>query len=335
VADCYVSIDDLNLKAGDVIARHTGAEAGLVTSGAAGGMLLEAAACIAGADRAKIARLPNTDGMTNEIIIHRSHRVGFDQAFRMAGAKLVEVGTGHTAFDWELEAAFNERTAAVAYIFGPWLHCSLSLPEVAKIAHRHGVPVIVDAAAMLPPKENLTKFINQGADLVSFSGGKGLCGPQSTGILCGRIDLIEAARLNMSPFAGVGRPTKVCKEEIVGLIAALDRFVSLDHDAQWARWRAMANTIINLLQDIDGLDVRLEEDDPNRLGPQAVIYFLPNWQGSSAERIQEALKQGDPPIYIGRGGYRDELWITPATLQPGEEETVARRLKECLTGKQS
>jgi L-seryl-tRNA(Ser) seleniumtransferase len=334
-ADCYVSIDELNQKAGEVIAHHTGAEAGLVTSGAAGGMLLEAAACMTGTDRAKIAQLPNTDGMKNEIIIHRSHRFGFDQAFRMAGAKLIEVGMGGTSFDWELESAFNENTAAVAYIFGPWFRCGLSLPEVVEIASNHGVPVIVDAAAMLPPKENLSKFITQGADMVSFSGGKGLCGPQSTGVLCGRGDLVEAARLNMSPMAGVGRPAKVCKEEIVGLIVALERFVSLDHDEQWARWQAMSMKIVEKLQDIEGLDVRLEESDPNRFGPQAVIYFQQSWQGPSSTEVQATLRSGDISIYIGQGGYRDELWVNPATLKDGEEEVVADRLRKELTRQQS
>jgi L-seryl-tRNA(Ser) seleniumtransferase len=189
----------------------------------------------------------------------------------------------------------------------------------------------------VPPARNLTRFIEEGADLVTFSGGKGIKGPQSTGILCGRKDLIAAAVLHSlnyySPHAGIGRPMKVCKEEIVGLLTALELFEKTDHDAVWNVWRGQSKHIVDALQGISGLEVRLEDGDPNRQGPQAVIYFLPSWKGPSQEQVLHGLKQGAPPIYIGRGGYRDELWVTPITLQPGEEVVIARRLKEELTGR--
>ncbi|MDP2950319.1 MAG: aminotransferase class V-fold PLP-dependent enzyme [Chloroflexota bacterium] len=329
-ADCYVNIDELMLKAGHELAKHTGAEAGLVTAGAAAGMLLEAAACMTLGDPAKILQLPDTTGMKNEIIIPRTLRVGFDQAFRQAGAKLVEVGNTFSLGEYELEAAINERTAAVAYIFGPFLKAPLTLPQVVSVAHKHNVPVIVDASAMLPPAENLTRYIREGADMVTFSGGKGVCGPQSTGILCGRGDLIEAARLNMSPHAGVGRPTKVCKEEIIGLLTALDLFVKKDHAAEWKAWRAMSQVIVEALHEIPGLTVRMEDGDQNRQGPVAAIYFDPKWRGPSQQEVLKRLREGDPPIYIGSGWYRDELWVTPVTLRPGEERVVAGRLREAL-----
>ena len=329
-ADCYVKINDLNEKAGEVIAKHTGAEAGLVTAGAAAGMLLQAAACMTGIDPAKIKALPDSTGMPNEILIHRAHRIGFDQCYRIAGAKLVDWGDARSGPSWELEAAITERTAAIAYIFGPWLRQPLSLTEVVEIAHRSAVPVIVDASAMLPPKENLTRYIDQGADLVTFAGGKGLCGPQSTGILCGRADLVEAAKMNMSPNAGVGRPSKVCKEEIVGLITALERFVALDHEAQSARWRAMSQHIVDSVQDIPGIRPVVEDGDPNRLGPQAVVYFDVSWGGRSPKEIQDRLAEGQPPIFIGQGGYQDELWVTSVTLREGEQQIVAEKLRQML-----
>jgi L-seryl-tRNA(Ser) seleniumtransferase len=335
----YVEVPELSRKAGEVIARVTGAEAGLIVSGASAGEALMAAACLTGADEAKAAKLPDTTGLKDEIIIMRCHRNRYDGAFRLPGARFVEVGTASATPPWELEGAITENTAAVAYVIAPFFRYPLSLRQVVEIAHKHDVPVIVDAAAEVPPAGNMKAFIAEGADMVTFSGGKGIRGPQSTGILCGRKDLIAAAELHSlnyySPHAGICRPMKVCKEEVVALIAALELFERTDHEAQWAAWRKQSEVIVDALQSIPGLDVRLEDGDPNRQGPPAVIYFLPNWQGPSAESVQEALKQGDPPIYIGRGGYKGELWITPVTLQPGEEEIVAHRLKEELTGKQS
>jgi L-seryl-tRNA(Ser) seleniumtransferase len=332
-ASCYVDMHELNRRAGEVVARHTGAEAGLVTAGAAASMLLQAAACMTGTDPAKIARIPDTTGMKNELVIHRSHRMGYDQAYIVAGAKLVEVGKGRSVKPWELEAAISDKTAGVIHICRGWRFGNLELPEVVEIAHSHGVPVIVDASGVTPPLENLTKFVSQGADMVGFSGGKGLEGPQSTGILCGRSDLIEAARLNNSPNAGVGRPSKVCKEEIVGLITALERFVNLDHEARWAKWRAMSETIVDALHEVPGLTMRVEEDSPIRQGPQAVVYFNSDWRGPSSTEIQQSLIEGDPPIAVGQGGYGDELYVATVTLQEGEEHIVARRLREELTAR--
>jgi len=332
----YVEMPELNRKAGEVIARITGAEAGLVTSGASAGQVLMAAACMTGTDEARAAQLPDTMGLKNEVIIQRAHRNRYDGAFELPGTRLVEIGKARATPLWELEAAINEKTAAVAYIIAPFLHCPLSLRQVVEVAHRYGVPVIVDAAARVPPLENLKKFIAEGADMVTFSGGKGIRGPQSTGILCGRKDLIEAAELNSlnyhSPHANIGRPMKVCKEEIIGLITALELFEWTDHAAQWKTWCEQSKVIVDALQGIPGLKVCLEDDDPNREGPQAVIYFERFWRGPSPEEVQDALGRGDPAIYIGRGGYRGELWVTPVTLRDGEERVVATRLREELTG---
>ncbi len=196
-----VNIDELNEAAGAAIARMLGAEAAFVTAGASSGLILQAAACIAGDDPAKITRLPDTRGMRNEIIIQRAHRFAYDQAYRVAGGVLVDIGLARRTQPYELEEAITDRTAAVAYLISPFTSPPgiLSLEQVVAIAHRRGVPVIVDAASMLPPRENLTKFLRLGADLVSFSGGKGIRGPQSTGILAGRRDLVRAASLNASP----------------------------------------------------------------------------------------------------------------------------------------
>ena len=201
----YVDLDELNLAAGREIARYTGAESGLVVAGAAAGLLLQAAACITGDDPVLIDQLPDSTGLRNEVLLYEKHRTNYDRCYRAAGAKLVIWGGDDRPAEDQLVEAIGENTAALAYVFHPWNSCPISLEKAVSIAHDRDVPVIVDAAVTLPPATNLTAYIDQGADMVTYSGGKGLRGPQSTGILCGRADLIEAARLNNSPFKGVGR----------------------------------------------------------------------------------------------------------------------------------
>lgn len=326
-----VNMDKLNLAAGEIVAGATGAEAGLVSAGSASSMTLQAAACMTGTDPARINRLPDSSGMKHEIIIQRGHKVNYDQSYRAAGATLVEIGNTRGTQAWELEAAINENTAAVAYIVAPWLAPSaLSLEQVAEVAHRRGVPVIVDAASTLPPAENLRRFIPQGADMVCYSGGKGIRGPQSTGMLCGTSELIQAATLNHSPNNAIGRGMKVCKEEIVGLITALELYMERDHDADMARWRGYAETVVDALVEVPGLNVVVEQDDVNRPVPTAVVYFAREWAGPSGQAVATTLLEGDPAIHILRGGYSDELAINPHNLQPGEAEIVAERLRRAL-----
>src|SRR3954469_9986113 len=215
----FVDMAALNRIAGERVASATGAEAGLVTAGASAALVLQAAACLTGADPAAAARLPDAPPERREIIIQKAHRNRYDGAWRLAGAKLVEIGIARTTADWELEGAIGPRTAAVAYVEQPFLRQPLALGRIVQIAHAHGVPVIVDAAAEVPPVGNLRRHTAEGADLVAYSGGKGIGGPQASGLLCGRRDLIEAVwehALNYdSPHAGIGRPMKASKESIV------------------------------------------------------------------------------------------------------------------------
>ena len=333
-ASVMVNIDQLNEKAGAEIARLTGAEAGLVTSGAAGGLLLQAAACIAGGDPARMQRLPDdTGGMPNEIIIHTMHRFPYDQAYRAAGARLVEIGNYLFTHPWELEAAINARTAAVAYLCAPFTsRRALPLARVCEIAHRHNVPVIVDAASMLPPRANLRRYLNDGADLVIYSGGKGVRGPQGTGILCGRADLIDAARANGSPAQFLGRPMKVAKEEILGLTTALAMFVDEDEDAEMAYYHTLARRVVDRLSAaVPGLNIALEHDGIDYLIPTAVLRLGGDWPGPAADRVAAGLQQGDPPIYLQQLGPPDELMVDPLNLTEAETEIVIRRLREVLT----
>ncbi len=327
----YVDLHELNKTAGNVIARYTGAEAGLVVAGAGAGLLLQAAACIAGSDPDLITQLPNTEGIKNEILLYDGHVSGYARCYRAAGAKLNIWNEGDEDPKDKLKSLIGRQTAAVAYLFHQWNRCPISLAEVAEIAHERGVPVIVDAAVMLPPVDSLTRFINDGADMVTFSGGKGLRGPQSTGILCGRADLIEAARQNNSPNHGIGRPAKVTKEGVVGLVAALQLFVDAEHDAEWAEWQGMTNAIVDDLRDIPGVDIRIEDNDPDRQGPNTVVYFKDDWDGPDSQTIIANLAARTPSIRLGYGKRGNEIFVAPVTLQAGDEAEVSKALREELT----
>ena len=326
-----VSLDELNRAASSIIADATGAEAGFVSSGAAGGLVLQAAAVIAGSDPAKMDRLPDSSGMKNEIIIHKSHRFPYDQCYTSVGAKFVEIGDGRRCQPWQLEAAFTENTAAVAYLFSPFItRRSIPFPEVCEIAHSHGVPVIVDAASMLPPRSNLRRFTAEGADMVIYSGGKAVRGPQGTGILCGRADLIDAAFANAAPHQFIGRGMKVAKEEIIGLMRAIQIFVDEDEDLEMAMYRRKAQQVVDALAEVDGLRVSLEHDEHNYLIPHAVMRFTRDWRGPGRNEVYQSMIAGDPPIYLHDIFDPDELAVDPLNLDDEELEIVIRRLSEVL-----
>ena len=330
-ATVLVEMGELNERAGEVIARLTGAEAGFVSSGAAGGLVLQAAACIAGSDPAKMHRLPDSQGMKNEIIIQNMHRFPYDQCYRAAGGVLVDIGDAKQAHSWHLEGAINERTAAVAYLCAPFTNRrDLPLEEVCRIAHGHRLPVIVDAASMLPPRWNLHEYLQQGADMVVFSGGKGVRGPQGTGILCGRKDLIEAAAANASPNQFMGRSMKVAKEEIVGLLTALELFVAEDEQEETRRYGQMMGRVLDVLAEVPGLEVTVEHDDFDYLIPHTVIRFKKERRGASRDQVMKTLTKGDPPIYLHDRGEPDELAVDPLNLTDEEVDTVASRLREEL-----
>lgn len=332
-SNTMVNIDALNAAAGKVLAQYSGAEAGLVTSGAAGGLVLQAAAVIAGTDPIKMNKLPDTDGMKNEIIIHRSHRFPYDQCYLSVGAKFVEIGDGRRCNEWELEGAFTENTAAAAYLFSPFItRRSIPFPRFCEISHSNGIPVIVDAASYIPPRSNLKQYIAQGADLVIYSGGKGVRGPQGTGILCGKADLIEAAYANASPHQFIGRGLKVSKEEIIGLVKALEIFVNEDEDAENERYKRMCSKVVDALVEIPGLSVEVVHDRYDYLIPMAQIGFTDEWDGASRDTIWEELANSDPVIYLGNIGGPDELLVDPFNLTDSELEVVIERLHNKLVG---
>lgn len=349
-----VRMDELQEAASRVIAEATGAEAGIVTSGASAALTLAAAACMAGLDVNRMNRLPDTSGMPHEIVVHRSHRNDYDHALRAAGARFIEVGFNYYTFEYEVANAIGPATAALFYQAGVE-GCAVPLREFARIAHEHRVPVIVDAAAELPPRENLKRFIREGADLVAFSGGKHLRGPQSTGILCGRADLILSAalqhqdmdvfpqswplrrliaegRLAGPPHHGIGRGFKVGKEEIAGLLTALQLYPCRDIEAERRQWMADMQVVVEAVRSLPGVEATLVYPHPSgREAPYARIRIDARAAGIDAHDVIIALQEGEPPICVfERFAMSGAVVVMPEGLKPGEAAIVAARLCEVL-----
>jgi L-seryl-tRNA(Ser) seleniumtransferase len=267
--------------------------------------------------------------MPNEIVIHRAHRINYDLMYRVGGGRLVEIGMPFETARWELERAIGERTAAVAYHDSP--NCSsgaLDFATVVEIAHARGVPVIVDSASTLPPVDHLRRWIRWGADLVIYSGGKGIRGPQDSGILAGRKNLIEAARLNGNPHASIGRGMKVSKEAMVGLWVALDHFLTADHEADYRARLARAETLAAQIG--ERADVRCEVEADWDAWPAPIVRIFPRASRWQPAAIRDALTRGDPPIHINaeRGG----LMVSTHCLMPGDVEVIVDRLHALLDG---
>jgi D-glucosaminate-6-phosphate ammonia-lyase len=349
----FVPLQELQGCASEMIARVTGAEAGCVASGAGACLFLAAAACMAGDDLAAMERLPNTDGLRNEIVVHRAHRNPYDHVVRAAGARLVEVGylgvvSSPGTQGWELESAITERTCAFLYVTPLVPNEVLPLSAFAEIAHRHDVPVIVDAAGAMPPVENLTRFIADGADLVAYSGGKGIGGPAASGFLAGRRDLVLSATLQQQdmyihpamwsgpfgelgpefsadpPRQGVGRMLKVGREEIAGLIAALEDFVQRDHAAEAARNVAVAAEIAERLQAVRGASVALS-------AAVVVVDFSENGGPSRAAEVVRRLREGSPRVFCQDSWIHEGiLIIQPSALRDDEIDALVDRVAaEC------
>jgi L-seryl-tRNA(Ser) seleniumtransferase len=331
-ASSFVDMFELQHQVGRRLAELTRNEAAYVCTGAAAGLFLASLACMVGSDLAAIACLPSLQGQSNEIIIHCAHRIPYDPAVRLAGARLVEVGNALQTFPWEFEAVISERTAAVLFIAGEHLSFgALSLPETIELAHAHGLPVIVDAAAQLPPPDNLWHFTRDlGADLAIFSGGKDLRGPQASGLIVGRPDLIEACAENGAPHQRLGRAMKVGKEEMVGLLAAVELYLQQDHQARMAGFEATVQFWVDAFANIPGVAAR--RDYPNEAGrplPWALLEFDPDVTGLTAAELQQQLWDGDPRIAVSLAGTRG-IHLTPDTVEPGEAEIVSDQIKRLL-----
>jgi uncharacterized pyridoxal phosphate-dependent enzyme len=326
----FVDLNELLEKSGEYVANLIGVDASYITSGAAAGLTLASAACITGTDPAKIRQLPDLQGLKNEVLIQKSHRNGYDHAIRQAGVTLVEFGLIKETYAWELRAAISDRTAAIVHFLEFENDRNLALSDVMPIAKEMSVPLIVDAAAELPPVENLSRFFHMGADLTVFSGGKDICGPQSSGLIVGRRDLIAACALNANPNYSIGRAMKVGKEEIAGMIAALERYLSQDFAAEEKLWEDMVATIVKALADVPGLDARRVSPAEPGVQPNWIPRVYLDWQKGttplSSSDVQSLLRQGEPGIAVGTTS--TGLFVNPQTLTPGQEKIIAKRLRK-------
>jgi L-seryl-tRNA(Ser) seleniumtransferase len=355
-----VDMADLQAAASREIAALTGAEAGYVASGAAACLLLAAAAVMARLDPARMARLPDTRGMPDELVMVRSQRNAYDHALRGAGAVIVEVGlpdryAGAGVRDaalWEIEAAICERTAAIVHVASR--DAMPPLPDVAALARRRGIPVIVDAAAELPPQSNLTRFVAEGADLVAFSGGKAIGGPQASGFLAGRRDLVMSAALQHLdldvhedlwcpppglvdrdllpglPRNGIGRPCKVGKEEVVGLLTALRLFVEEGDAARHARWLARLRPVEEAIRSTGRADVRIEGGTDTGAVPLLAVKLRP--PAPDAAVLIRRLLDGDPAIHVDDSRrHLGEVVINPIALAEADLQSLAGRLADLLS----
>jgi uncharacterized pyridoxal phosphate-dependent enzyme len=321
----YVDLDELQESIGARIASMLRCEDALVSAGAFSAIIYGTAAAMAGKDQKKIIQLPDDlTGIKNEVIIQKAHRVGYDRAVRNCGAKLVEVESVQ-----DLENAINEKTAMMFFFNDANNKGKIKDKEFAALGKKHNIPTFNDCAADVPPVENLWKYTEMGFDMVAFSGGKGLKGPQSAGLLLGRKDLIEAARLNMPPRANIGRGMKVNKEEVLAMLIALELYLQKDHEKEWIYWEEQIAHIQNAISEIPGISTEVYVPEIANHVPSLRVIFDNSKIRSTPKGIKEALRQGTPSIEVANAT-ENTLNLTVWMMNKGEEKQVAKRLAEEL-----
>jgi uncharacterized pyridoxal phosphate-dependent enzyme len=315
-----VHLGELQDAIGTRIAAMTQNEAAMVTCGAAAGIVLAVSACMTGDDRTKMAKLPDTSGMKNEVIIQRHMRFDEDCALKLTGARLIEIAEAGSLGEAELEAAIGPMTAAI--FTTPWIGPkTIPLRSVVRVARQHSIPVIVDAAAELPPVHNLWSFTKEvGADLAIFSGGKGLRGPQSSGLVVGKQPLIEAMKMQASPHCYIGRPMKVGKEEMIGLYKAVECLLATPDQERKGLFEKRMLHVETRLRHFNFL--RFERE-----GSTLVISWDKTARATPAEEVVVRMRSGKPAIECSSS---TGLRLNMAILQTGEEEIVASRVAEIM-----
>lgn len=329
-SECFVDLFELQAAVGRRIAELTRNEAAFVSGGAAAGMFLAAVACVATDSEDGVRRPADFEGRPSDFLIQRAHRIPYDLAIELAGGRLVEIGSPGRTSEADLEGAIGPATAGVLHVAGAHLaEGALPLETVLRIAHARDVPVIVDAAAQLPPVENLWAFTAAGTDIVLFSGGKGLCGPASTGLVLGRARYLDRIAASAAPHQRIGRPMKVGKEDLIGILAAVEWYLAQDHEAVARRYEAMVEQVVAWAG--PRTDISATRDTPGQAGqptPRALLTLAPDL----APRRDDVLARlrGEPPrvelLPAGDVGF----YLAPETLTPGEETVVTRRLTEVL-----
>lgn len=326
----YVDLNQLQTQAGKHLATLVGAEAAYITTGAAAGIVLSVAACIAGTNPSWIRQLPDSTGMRNEMLMLKSQMCPYEQQVRQAGGRVVTVGSQDGTRPADLAERIGEATAAVLYfVESQHQPGSLPLADVIAVAHEHSIPVLVDAAAELPPPQNLRWYLDLGADLVQFSGGKDIRGPQSSGLVLGRADLIEACRCNSNPNSSIGRPFKADKETIVGLVTALELYLQQDFTGEMEQWQQQAEFITAELNALDGVQARTASGIEPGIQPACIPRTYVTWDQDTYDLTKDQLINdllvGEPGIAVS-DVHPDGIEINPHMLEVGEENIVASRV---------
>lgn len=330
---CYVDMEELKIAAGNFIAEITGAEDAQITSGAAGGLLLATAACITSDNYPKMLQLPNNTNA--EVILQKGQLMGYHQAIRTAGAKIVEVGLPYRVSIEDVEAAINERTVALCYTFGEPTSKNglLPLDEIINIGKKFNIPTFVDAAVASYPPSRLREYIEMGSDLVIFSSAKHIFGPPATGFICGKKDLIQGCRLQAGPNYGIGRPMKVSKEEVVGLVKALEIYINHDIEKEHREWDDKIDKIIDLLGQIQNIKaIKSFPDEVGRPIPRVFVEIDSCKIGYDAKKIVNMLKRTDPPIWtqeflVDTG----TIILNPIGLLENDEFLIYQKFREVIS----
>lgn len=321
----YVNLDELQDKVGERIASLLNCEYGTVSSGAFGAMTIGLAGVICGMDTNKVAQLPDTTGLKNEVIVQEGHNIGYTHALLNTGAKLVWVKDAKS-----LEKAINKNTAMLWFLNANTDQGTISHEEFVTLGKKHGIPTFIDCAADVPPVDNLYKFTKMGFDLVCFSGGKGLRGPQSAGLLLGRRDLIKAARLHTPPRGTtIARGMKVNKEEVLAMLVALEMYLAKDHDAEWKLWEGQIALISDSAKSVKGVETVIHVPPYANHVPSLKIMWDETIVKIGKDAMRQALRDGHPSIETVGG--KDEVGITTWMMEPGQERIVAQRVKEILS----
>ena len=314
----YVHIEELMEKVGSRIAELMQCEWGLVTNGCAAALCQVTAACVAGTDPGHVALLPNTEGMKNEVIVQPSHRHAYDHAVRMVGAKIIEAETMA-----DLHASVSDSTAMLL-VFGDTAESGkITVREMADVGRQYGIPTLVDAAAERPDIPNW--YLEQGVDAVAYSGGKCLRGPQASGLILGRKDLLQTAFLHGAPHHSLGRPMKVGKEEIMGLLAAVEKWVTRDHQAEWKEWERCLDLIGNVMGEFDSVTTSIRQPGRSNVAPVLEIRWDVDALGITGTTVGEQLSSGGPRIELDSG--ENGISVMPYMMEEGDAEIVADRLR--------
>lgn len=323
----FALLDDVQDKVGEQVARICKAEAAMVTAGCWSAIVLGMAGILTGMDDKKVAMLPFLEGsgMKSEVIVLKSHATGYHMALTNTGVKIITVETNE-----ELRNAVNEKTACLWFLNREAPVGSIKHEEWLSLGKEFGIPTMIDIAADVPPVENLWRFNEMGFDLVCISGGKALLGPQSAGILMGKKQLIAAARLNAPPRSGIARGQKVNKEEIIGMYAALERYVKLDHKKEWKEWEQKIALIDAAVKKVRGVKTEVIVPQVANHTPSLKVTWDPQVTKLTSEELGKQLRAGSPSVEVVSWEEKDSIKLTVFMLKTGEEAIVAQRISEEL-----